>query len=77
MTGHGRCHGLCIAVGPLTGLSGVADELLLHLGYQPAEQPAVRAAIETAIGGELLDLGRAILAEHGLPVRDLPIGDPA
>lgn len=56
--------------GPLSGLGGNAEQLMLHLGYQPRDYPQITLALEEAIGKELLDLGRQILAEHGLPVRD-------
>ncbi|WP_367139452.1 hypothetical protein [Saccharothrix sp. HUAS TT1] len=60
-------------MGPVSGLSGVVGELMLHLGHEPADHPGVRAALEEAIGDVLLDTGRAVLAEHGLAVRDLPV----
>lgn len=59
-----------VSMGPITGMLGVADELMRHLGYEPTEHPDLRMEIEQAIGEETLDLGKAILAEHGLEVRD-------
>jgi hypothetical protein len=58
-----------VPMGPITGMRGVATELLLHLGYQPAEHPDALHELEQAIGEEMLDVGRQVLAEHGLPVR--------
>ncbi len=59
-----------VAMGPITGMNGVAKELMRHLGYDPADHPDILAELEQTIGEETLDLGKAILAEHGFPVRD-------
>ncbi|MFD1145936.1 hypothetical protein [Saccharothrix hoggarensis] len=63
-------HSNCIGFGPISGLSGVAEELMLTLGHDPDDHPELRAELEQAIGEETLNLGRQILAEHGLVVRD-------
>lgn len=59
-----------VPMGPITGLSGVAAELMRHLGHEPRDHQDVLLELEQAIGEETLDLGRAILAEHGLRVAE-------
>lgn len=67
-----------ITIGPVTGLTAVADELMMHLGYYPTEHPDIAHQLRLALEDETLDLGRAILAEHGLPVCDsVGLGEPA
>ncbi len=60
-----------VPMGPITGMRGVADELMRHLGYDPREHPDVLHELEQAIGEEMLDTGRQILAEHGLPAKEM------
>lgn len=69
---HHHCTPIqhCIPMGPISGLSGLVRELMLHLGYAPEDYPDVAHELEQALGDETLDLGREILAEHGLSVRE-------
>jgi hypothetical protein len=53
-------------MGPVSGLSGVALELILHLGVNPDDHPGLLIEVEQAIGEETLALGRAMLAERGI-----------
>lgn len=59
-----------LRMGPVTGMTGVAGELMRHLGHDPAEHADLLQELAQAIGEEMLDLGQAILAEHGLAVQD-------
>jgi hypothetical protein len=59
-----------VAMGPITGMTGVAKELMRHLGYDPAEHGDILDELAEAIAEEMLDTGKDILAQHGLPVRD-------
>jgi hypothetical protein len=59
-----------VLMGPISGLSGVAGELMRHLGHDPADHPAVLIELEQAIGEEMLDTGREVLTGHGLTPRD-------
>lgn len=65
-----------VLMGPISGLSGVAAELMRHLGYEPAEHLDVAIELEAAIGDEMLDTGRDILTAHGLTPRDPHGGEP-
>ncbi|MFI1197723.1 hypothetical protein ACH4T9_31305 [Micromonospora sp. NPDC020750] len=67
-----------VTIGPVTGLTAIADELMMHLGYYPTEHPDIAHELRVALEDESLDLGRQMLAEHGLPVRDsVGLGTPA
>ncbi len=70
---YNHCPGprpdMYVPMGPISGLSGVAAELMRHLGYEPAEHPDVLHELEQAIGEEMLDVGRDVLAERGMPIR--------
>jgi hypothetical protein len=57
-----------IGLGPISGVSGVVAELMRHYGYEPEAHPDVARDLEQAVGEELLDVGREILAGHGLEV---------
>ncbi|MEU4640844.1 hypothetical protein [Micromonospora sp. NPDC023814] len=71
-------HRFCVSMGPISGMRGVADELMRYLGYEPRDYPEVANQLAEAIGDETLDLGRQILAEHNLPERDsVGLGAPA
>ena len=46
---------MCVPMGPVTGLSGVSDELMRRLGYEPTEHSTLRTEFEDAVGEALLD----------------------
>lgn len=60
------CHAMYIGMGPISGLQGVAHELMRTLGVEPDEHRAVAMELEQAIAEASLDAGREVLAEHGL-----------
>lgn len=55
-----------VPVGPLSGMSFVAAELMRHYGVEPSEHLDVWHEVEQAISEDMLDTGRAILTEHKL-----------
>lgn len=61
-----------VPMGPITGMRGVAAELMRHFGFEPTEHQDVWSELEQAIGEEMLDTGRDILTEHGLLKRPEP-----
>ncbi len=54
--------------GLLGGMQMLARTLLAYYEVDPDDHPAVMAELEVAIGEELLDLGRSVLAERGIPI---------
>lgn len=57
-----------ISIGPMSGLRGVARELILHLGVDPDEHPGLLIDVQQVIEEETLEIGRAMLAERGIPM---------
>jgi hypothetical protein len=57
-----------ISIGPVSGLRGVARELILHLGVDPDEHPGLLVDVQQAIEEETLEIGRAMLTERGIPM---------
>lgn len=50
----------------LGAMRNVAHGLMLFLGVDPKEHPAVASELESLVGDELLTLGRETLAGHNL-----------
>jgi hypothetical protein len=63
-------HRFCVGLGPVTGLRGVARELLLYLGVDPADHPGLLIDLEKDIGEETLGIAESMLRERGIPVGD-------
>ena len=59
---------LRVSMGPVTGLSGVAEELIRHFEINPSEHDGLITEVEFAIGEQLLDTMRDILAARGIPI---------
>jgi len=57
-----------IGFGPISGVSGAAQELLLHFGHQPQDHPDIVAELEQGLGEAALDLAHEVLPRHGLSV---------
>lgn len=55
-----------IGMGPISGVRSVSDELMRHFGVDPEEHPEVARELERLLGDESLDIGREVLATHGL-----------
>lgn len=56
-----------IAIGPISGLYGLAVELMLELGHDPDDlPPGFMTDLEEALAEETLEIGLQFLAEHGL-----------
>lgn len=60
------CHAHCIGMGPISGLQGVAHEVMRTLGVEPDDHRAAAMEVEQAIAEASLDTAREVLAEHGL-----------
>lgn len=63
-------HRFCVVVGPVTGLAGVARELLLYLGVDPAEHPDLALDLCKEIEEETLSIAESMLRERGVPIGD-------
>lgn len=72
VTGHRSedPYSCMVNFGPVSGFSRIADELLRHFGYDPANHPNLRIELEAAIGDEAFQIGLDMLRERGLPIRD-------
>lgn len=63
---------LHISIGPISGMVEVAREAVLHLGVHPDAHPGLLIEVQQAIGEEILDTVRAVLAERGIAVPEIP-----
>ena len=59
---------MVIVFGPLTGISEVARQLILHFEIDPEEHDGLLLEVEQAIGDQMLDTAREIFAERGIPI---------
>jgi len=58
---------MAIAFGPITGVSEVARQLILHFEIDPEEHDGLLLEVEQVIGDEMLTIAREIFAERGIP----------
>lgn len=59
---------MLVAMGPISGLRGVADELIAHFEIDSAAHDGLALEVEFAIGDEMLTIMRDILRERGIPI---------
>lgn len=71
------CHIPFPTFGLLGGMRMLAETLLAHYEIDPDDHQAVVAELESAIGEELLDIGRETLAKHGIPIPAEASASPA
>jgi hypothetical protein len=64
----GRTPEMLIAMGPISGVVNVARELIGHFEIDPDEHDGLLLEVEQAIGDQMLDTMREILAERRIPI---------
>lgn len=59
---------MLIGFGPITGVSEVARQLILHFEIDPDAHDGLLLEVEAAIGDQMLDTAREIFAERGIQI---------
>lgn len=59
---------MVILFGPITGVSEVARQLILHFEIEPEDHDGLLLEVEAAIGDQMLDTAREIFAERGIQI---------